>query len=114
VQKGDGSLTIIIAGVIVAISMTAFLVMWFWVVHQALQARQNTVESAQKQLIACRKKLMHAREGPEESDAQCILTRSRDIYRQSVMLYNQTLIKPWNRIPGILMGFRLISKGNDG
>lgn len=108
------SLTTMIAYVAAAISTTAFLALWFWVVNRELTARKDTVKSAQSQLTACRKKHMQARDGPEEVDAQGILTRSRDIYRQSVMLYNQTLQKPWNRIPGFLMGFRELSKGDDG
>ncbi|MDD2510438.1 MAG: hypothetical protein PHG94_04850 [Syntrophomonas sp.] len=82
--------------------------------HRELTEKQDTVKSAWSQLAACRKKHMQARNGPEEVDVQGILTRSHDISRQSVMLYNQTLQKPWNRIPGFLMGFRQISEGDDG
>jgi len=57
------------------------------------------------QLVACRKKYMQARDGLEE-DTRCILARSRDIYSQSVTLYDQTLQKPHNRIPGFLLGFQ--------
>jgi len=92
--------------VIALISTAAFLVLWFWVVHRELRARTDTVNSARSQLAACRKKHMQARGGPEEQDAKSILSRSLDIYRQSVMLFNQTLLKPWNRIPGFLLGFR--------
>jgi hypothetical protein len=55
---------------------------------------------------------MQARNAPGEDEALCILTRSHDIYYQSVTLYNQALQKPWNRIPGFLMGFRWIYKEN--
>jgi len=96
------------------ISTAAFLALWFWVVRRELRAKKDTAKSAQSQLAACRKKHMQARDGPEKEDAQFILTRSRDIYRQSVTLYNHTLQKPWNRIPGFLMGFRELSKGDDG
>jgi hypothetical protein len=108
------SLTTMIAYVAAGISTTAFLALWFWVVRQELTTKKDTVKSARSQLTACRKKYLQARNGPEEIDAQGILTRSRDIYQQSVTLYNQTLRKPWNRIPGFLMGFREISKGDDG
>jgi hypothetical protein len=102
-----------IAWVTSTISTAAFLLLWFWVVRRELRGRKDTVNSARSQLAVSRKKHMKARDGPEEMDAQCILERSRDIYRQSVALYNQTLQKPWNRIPGFLMGFRDLSKGDD-
>jgi hypothetical protein len=113
-RKEEWSLTTMIVGVTAAISTAAFLTLWFWVVHRELIAKKETVKSARSQLAACRKNHLRARDGPDEVGAQGILTRSRDIYRQSVTLYNQTLHKPWNCIPGFLMGFREISKEDDG
>jgi hypothetical protein len=102
-----------IAFVTAGISTAAFLALWFWVVRRELQARTDTVKSAESQLAACRKKHMQARDGPEEQDARFILSRSLDIYHQSVMLYNQTLLKPQYRTPGFLMGFRPIKEGEN-
>lgn len=102
-----------IAFVTVGISTAAFLALWFRVVHRELRFREDTLKSAASQLAACRKKHMQTRGGPEETDAQCILARSRDIYRQSVTLYNQTLEKQQNRIPGFLMGFQPIEEGEN-
>jgi len=102
--------TAIIACVIAIISTAAFVVLWFWVVHRELRNKTDTVNSAVSQLAACRKNHMQTRDGPEEQDAKFILSRSLDIYRQSVMLYNQTLQKSWNRTPGFLMGFRQIKE----
>jgi hypothetical protein len=96
-----------------SISTAAFLVLWFWVVHRELKSKKDTVKSAVSQLAACRKNFMQARDGPEEQAAKSILSRSLDIYLQSVMLYNQTLQKPWNRIPGFLMGFQPIKEGEN-
>lgn len=103
-----------IVGVAAALSTAAFLSLWFWVVHRELTAKKEAVKSARSQLAACRKNYLRARDGPDEVIAQGILNRSRDIYRQSVALYNQTLHKPCNYIPGFLMGFREISKEDDG
>ncbi|MDD3271846.1 MAG: hypothetical protein PHR04_07110 [Syntrophomonadaceae bacterium] len=96
---------------IAAISTAAFIALWFWVVHRELRAKKDTVKSARSQLAACRRNYVQARDGPDEEDAKSILSRSLDIYRQSVTLYNQTLQKPWNRIPGFLMGYRKIKEG---
>ncbi|MGI6125310.1 MAG: hypothetical protein ACOYIG_14265 [Acetivibrionales bacterium] len=68
----------------------------------------DTVNSAENQLAACRKNHMLTRDSSGEQAAKSILSRSQDIYHQSVLLYNKTLQKPWNRIPGFLMGFRQI------
>lgn len=81
------------------------MILWFWVVREKLLAKQSTVQSAASQLIVCRKKYLQAKDELDELDAQSILLRSQDIYIQSVRLYNQTLRKPWNRIPGFCMGF---------
>ncbi len=102
-----------IACVISIISTAAFIVLWFWVVHRELRARTDTVNSAVSQLAACRKNHLQTRGGPEEQDSKSILSRSLDIYHQSVMLYNQTLLKPWNRIPGFLMGFQPMKEGEN-
>lgn len=103
------NLTTIIACVTVIISTTSFLILWFWVVHRELKAKINIVNSAENQLTACRKNHMHTKGGSEEQGAKSILSRSLDIHRQSVILYNRTLMKPWNYIPGLLMGFRQIT-----
>jgi hypothetical protein len=98
-----------IACVTAAISTAAFFTLWFWVVQRELRAKKDTVNSALSQLSSCRKKHVLAKNGPAEDEAQCILTRSRDIYLQAVTLYNQALQKPWNRVPGYLLGFRQIT-----
>ncbi|MDD4239023.1 MAG: hypothetical protein PHT62_10790 [Desulfotomaculaceae bacterium] len=102
-----------IACVIAIISTAAFIVLWFWVVHRELRSKTDTVNSAVSQLAACRKNHLQTRDGPEEQDAKSIFSRSLDIYRQSVMLYNQALLKPWNLIPGFLLGFRQIKEGEN-
>ena len=83
-----------VAWLIAAVSTTAFLVLWFWEVRRVLRSRRSVVESAAAQLAACRR----------QAAAQ-ILARSESIYRQAVAHYNDTLCKPWCRLPGHLLGF---------
>ncbi|MEG2120405.1 MAG: hypothetical protein RSB55_06100 [Oscillospiraceae bacterium] len=90
---------------IAVISTAAFLGLWFSAVHGELARGRNMVESAKLQVLACRKKCTQTM-GNE--DAKAVLLRSEDIYRQSVVLYHKSLKKPWNYIPGKLMGFRQI------
>lgn len=105
-------MTAIISYLIAGVSTTAFLTLWFWVVRRELLTKQNMVQNAADQLLACRKNYLLSRDGVGEMDAETILIRSRDIYIQSITLYNQTLRKPWNGIPGYIMGFRIISERN--
>jgi len=97
--------------VIAIISTASFLTLWFLMVHRELQAKIDTVNSAKTQLSSCSKNYMLTRDSSEAQDAKSILTRSLDIYLQSVLLYNQALLKPQNRIPGFFMGFRQINEG---
>lgn len=100
------NLTTIIACVTAIISTALFLALWFWVVHRELRTKADIVNSARNQLTVCRKNHMLTRDSSDKQAAKSILSRSLDIYHQSVMLYNQTLLKPWYRIPGFLMDFR--------
>lgn len=99
----------IIAYLIAGISTTGFLILWFWVARRELQEKHNMVESAANQLATCHKEYMLSRDGQEAMDAERIFLRSRDIYLQSVNLYNETLKRPWYGIPGFLMGFQIVS-----
>jgi len=101
-------LVTIIAFVLALISTISFLALWFMTVYHELRSKTDTVKSAENQLAACRKNHMLLSDSSDEQSAKSILSRSMDIYNQSVMLYNQTLNRPWNRIPGYLMGFRQI------
>ena len=51
---------------------------------------------------ACRRQAAGVRYDPELAQ---ILARSESIYRQAVAHYNDTLCKPWCRLPGHLLGF---------
>jgi len=103
-------LTAIIACVTALASTVAFLALWFRVVYVKLKTKIDIVNSAENQLAACRKNYMLKRDSAEVQDAKLIFARSLDIYRQSVKLFNRTLLKPYNYIPGLLMGFRIINE----
>ena len=95
-----------IASLLAIFSTSAFLALWFWVVQRELLGKQKAVDAAKAQLAASRQHYMRVRDGPGEEAARQILERSQSIYGQTVRLYNETLKKPWNRIPGVLLGFR--------
>ena len=52
--------------------------------------------------VICRRQAAGVRYDPELAQ---ILARSESIYRQAVAHYNDTLCKPWCRLPGHLLGF---------
>jgi len=107
-MKGGMDLVTIIAFLLALISTISFLALWFLMVYRELRSKTDIVKSAENQLAECRKNHMLSSDSTDEQAAKSILSRSMDIYNQSVILYNQALNKPWYRIPGYLMGFRQI------
>ncbi|MEG2138833.1 MAG: hypothetical protein RRY64_09255, partial [Oscillospiraceae bacterium] len=93
---------------IAIVSTAAFVGLWFWVVQGELVRGRNMVESAKIQVLACRKQCVRDSGSDGEAASRAVLLRSEDIYRQSIALYHRALKKPWNYIPGALMGFRPI------
>lgn len=103
-------MTTTIAWSISFFSTAAFIALWFWAVRKELKIKQNMVESAKTQLVASKKWRLKARDATEEKKAQAILDRSMNIYLQSMELYRKVLHKPWNYLPGLLMGFHSTEK----
>ena len=84
------------------VSTTALVALWFWEVRRKLRELYSMVESARSQLTAHQKRATTA---AGNADMAEILHRSESIYRQAVAHYNDTLCKPWCRLPGHLLGF---------
>ena len=91
---------------IALISTGICMFLWFRDVRRIMRERKNMMESADRQLTACRKKALRDRADPETA---AVLARSESIYRQAVDIYNRTLKKPWCCLPAHLMGFHHIS-----
>lgn len=77
------------------------LYLWFRRVWNIMKERQSAVEIAERQL----------QEAESCSDLSneafsAVLARSASIYRQAVVMYNETLHHPLNRLPAAMMGFR--------
>lgn len=92
---------------IAIISTVICLLFWFCDVRRIMRARESTLESAARQVLACRKKAIEARYDPEFAP---VLSRCESICQQGVDLYNQSLNRMFFRLPGKLMGFQLIEK----
>jgi len=93
---------------LIAVFSTAIcLLFWFRDVRRIMRARKSTLESAARQVLACRKKADGVRYDPELAQ---VLLRCESIYQQGIDLYNQTLNKLFFRLPAKMMGFQFIQK----
>ncbi len=92
-----------------AMSLLAFLALWFRTVWREMLKRSDTAASAKTQLDINQRQfpLLVKRLGTD--DAKALLARSEDIYQQAATLYNQALAKPCNIVPGLVLGFRFKS-----
>ncbi len=106
-------MTIEIACSLAVISTTAFVALWFWVVKKELHAKQIMIEAAKNQLTASQEQCARVRDGPEEKEAKETLKRTQSVHRQAVRIYNSTLRKPWNAVPGFFLGYRQQKDGNE-
>ena len=88
-----------IAWLAAIVSFSAFLVLWFREVRRMLRSLKSIVDSALEQAAACR------RSAAADERAAGVLARSESILRQAVENYNHALTRPWNFLPGHLMGF---------
>lgn len=93
---------------LVAIVMAGLCVLlWFRNVWHILRGLLNTVESAESQLKACRRKAERVKQTPE---VLAFLHQSEEIYRQSVERYHKALETPQISMAAGLMGFERIER----
>jgi len=86
--------------------IAAAFFLWLRITKLELQQKMDAVNSAQSQLNACRMFLSDLKDGPDAERVQTVDRQCRDIYRQAAVMYNETLHRPINRIPGWLLGYR--------
>lgn len=98
----ETSMSALPAWLIAIISTTACLYLWLRDVRHTMQIQKSTVDSAASQFATCWENALHSQNDPA---AAAVLARSESIYRQSVDNYNQSLKKPGNYLPALLMGF---------
>ena len=91
--------------VVVVVSVTVCLYLWFREVRRIMRERKSTVESAAGQLASCRRKAAGIR---YDAELEKVIARSESIYRQATEHYQQAFRKPWIWLPAVLMGFRSI------
>ena len=76
--------------------------LWFLNVQRTMQERRSMVDGARRQLHESEEKAARSHGDPE---AEAVLARSRSIYRQAVVHYDQAIAHLRYRLPALLMGF---------
>lgn len=87
---------------LVILSTSALIILWFWEVRRKLREQHSMVVSARSQMEAFEKRAAAA---VSDADVTGVLQRSRSIYHQAAENYNAVLKEPLIYIPGRLMGF---------
>lgn len=96
---------------IVIASLAAVFAMWCYVVKKELRHKMDMVKSAESQWNAYRETLLQVEGTAEVEVAEEVAKRCWDIYVQAVDLYNETLNRPINRIPALILQYRPIKLG---
>lgn len=94
-----------IAWLLVFISFAALVSLWFYIVKKELSKKLSAVETAAEQFNAAKIKLKKANDNLTSCPAQEIFIRSRNIYQQTISLYNRSLNKPLYKIPAFFLRF---------
>lgn len=87
---------------LLAIAVGSALFLWFLDVWRTMCERRSIVDSARKQLADSEAKVSRSHNDPE---AEAVLARSRSIYRQAVVHYDQAIARLRYHLPALLMGF---------
>lgn len=97
----------VIPYIIAAVSLAAFLILWFAVVYRELSRCRAEMKKAAQVVALHKAACAQSRDGPDEKQAKKMLELSRKIYVEVCGNYKRNLRKPLNRFPAWLMGFRV-------
>lgn len=92
------------------LSTFTLMVLWFANAYKVLYRKREAVYKAREELRLHQNGYKEKRDSPEEQTARHMFDTSSQIYEQIRSEYNKTIKKPVYRLPGILMGFRVINK----
>lgn len=97
----------LIAYFIAGICVAGFVAIWFTTAYKELSAKRNSLSDLEEQMRLHEKLSSQARDGPNAGAAAGMLEISRMLCREATKSYNRVLRKPANRLPALLMGFRV-------
>ena len=89
-------------------SIIALLILWCYITKQELRHKIDMVKSAESQLNAYKETLRMMDPADQNEQTQAVAERCLDIYRQAVLLYNETLNRFIYRLPAAILQYRPI------
>lgn len=98
-----------IAYFISCLSIFTLLTLWFTNAYKVLSQKREEVKKAQEELRLHKEGYQRTIGSMEEKTARHMLDTSTQIYKQIMVIYNNTFKNPIYRLPGFLMGFRTIN-----
>jgi DNA-directed RNA polymerase subunit RPC12/RpoP len=98
-------LTAAIAYFIAGISTFALVALLFFNAYVSLSRKREDVRNAEDQVKLLQDCFNKTQNTPEEASAERMLETSIQIYTQIEKRYNETLQKPFYRVPAFMMGF---------
>jgi hypothetical protein len=104
----------IIAYFVAGICGVAFVTIWFRTVYKELSAARNGLAGLEEQMLLHERLSGQTRDGPGANVAAGMLETSRMLYHEAAKDYNRILRKPMNRLPALLMGFRVAQENPQG
>lgn len=96
----------LIACFIAGICVAGFVSIWFTTARAELTAKRNSLAALEEQMRLHEGLYAQERHGPDAQPAAKMLETSRMLCREAANSYNRILLKPMNRFPALLMGFR--------
>lgn len=98
----------LIACLIAGICLTGFLTIWFTTAHKELSVKQSNLADLEEQLRLHERLSGQTRDGPDAQSAAGMLETSRMLYHEAAKDYNRILLRPMNRFPALVLGFRAV------
>lgn len=93
---------------ITGVCVTSFVTIWFRTAYAELSAKRNCLADLEEQLLLHEGLYARTMDGPDERLSAGMLETSRMLCCEAAKSYNRILHKPVNRIPALLMGFRVL------
>lgn len=105
-------MTAVLSYAIACVSTFALLALWFMNAYQVISRKRQDLIHAEEQVRLLCECFNKVRNSSYETSAEKMLETSNQIYAQIEKSYNETLQKPFYRVPGFLMGFRKAEGGS--
>lgn len=107
-ERGFIMITDLLGWLIAGLCVLVLITLWFSVSYKELSAKRKNLIAIGEQLRTHRLLCMQERGGENDIAAQKILQNKLMVYHKLKEEYNALLKRPFNRIPGYIMGFHSV------